>query len=161
LNQTAFRNWNYLNDLGNYVSFALKWAANFKQIVWRHIMQMSFEKTEIQLEDRKSLAFHGARNFTLECTSGWAWVTVEGFVADFVLAKGESLQIESDGLGLIQGMPSCSVHMANIETKETPRSIPQESHQASHTSDVTFGGASISEIYSALAMLRLNSAIVC
>jgi hypothetical protein len=72
---------------------------------------------EIQLDKRNTLVFRGARDFHLECTEGFGWLTVEGHPCDIVLAKGESVQIQNDGLGLIQGLPSGSFQLKNMATK--------------------------------------------
>lgn len=74
-------------------------------------MKMSFKDMVIQLAEGKMLAFQGARDVHLECTEGMIWLTIEGQSGDFLLTKGERQCIESNGLGLIQGLPSGSVQL--------------------------------------------------
>ena len=73
---------------------------------------MSLENMVIQLVEGKRLAFRGARDVHLECTDGLLWLTVEGHSGDFLLARGERMRIESNGLAIIQGMPSASIRLA-------------------------------------------------
>jgi hypothetical protein len=77
-------------------------------------MLMSLKNMVIQLTEGKRLAFRGARDAYLECTEGMVWLTVEGQPGDFLLAKGEQLRIESNGLALIQGLPSGSVKLISM-----------------------------------------------
>ncbi len=79
-------------------------------------MLMSFGNMVIQLAEGISFAFRGARDVHLECTEGMVWLTVEGQICDFLLAKGERLRIESNGLVLIQGLPSGSVQPVSMTT---------------------------------------------
>ena len=51
-------------------------------------MHMSPKNVVIQLAKRKPVAFHGARDVTLECTEEKVWLTVEGQPGDFQLDKG-------------------------------------------------------------------------
>ena len=50
-------------------------------------------------------SFRRARGAVLECTEGRLWVTIDGQPGDLFLAAGECLQVESDGLGLVEGCP--------------------------------------------------------
>ncbi len=111
-------------------------------------MRMSLGKNEIQLEDRKALAFRGANNFDLDCTRGSAWITIEGNLSDFVLTRGERMHIESDGLGLIQGMPSCCVYFTRMATNEMP--------QEARSPMVTFGDMHLSEPRTGLVMFMVE-----
>ena len=77
-------------------------------------MLMTLRNMVIQLAEGKSLAFRGARDVHLECTEGMVWLTVEGQPGDFLLAKGEQVRIESNGLALIQGLPSGSVQLVSM-----------------------------------------------
>jgi hypothetical protein len=74
-------------------------------------MQIFLEQIVIQLSERKRLVFSDARNINLECTEGLVWITIEGQQGDFILKKGERLCIESNGLAVIQGIPSGSIQM--------------------------------------------------
>lgn len=82
-------------------------------------MLMSLGNVVIQLAEGKKLAFRGARDVHLECTEGFVWLTVEGQPGDFLLAKGERLRIESNGLALIQGLPLGSVRLLSMATWST------------------------------------------
>ena len=77
-------------------------------------MLMSLGNMVIQLAEGKRLAFRGARDVHLECTEGLVWLTVEGQAGDFLLARGERLRIESNGLAIIQGMPSASIRLDSM-----------------------------------------------
>ena len=68
----------------------------------------------IQLKEGRQFAFRGARDAYLECIEGMAWLTVEGQPGDFLLTRGERLRIESNGLALIQGLPSVSVRLDSM-----------------------------------------------
>ncbi len=52
------------------------------------------------------LALRGARGTWLECTQGMVWLTVEGQPGDFYLEQGSGVRIASNGLVLIEGMPT-------------------------------------------------------
>lgn len=76
-------------------------------------MRMSFGDVVIQLARGKMLAVRDARNIILRCTEGVIWLTIEGHPHDLILSKGERLRIESNGLALIQGLPSGSIQLAS------------------------------------------------
>lgn len=76
-------------------------------------MRISLKNGVIQLAGGKPLAFRGACGILLECTEGVVWLTVEGQIGDFLLAKGERLRIESNGLVLVEGMPSGAIRLVN------------------------------------------------
>lgn len=99
-------------------------------------MQMALGNSVIQLGDRKILAFRGARDAYLECIDGFVWLTVEGHACDVVLAKGERVRIEKNGLGLIQGLPSGSFQLVRMATGLN--------HQESRTPDFTFSDLPLS-----------------
>ena len=80
-------------------------------------MQIALSNIVIELAEGRKIAFRGARNVNLECTEGRIWLTVEGQADDYLLAKGERLHILSNGLTLIQGMPSGSAHLVGEEPK--------------------------------------------
>ena len=80
-------------------------------------MHMELGNMVIQLAKGKRLAFRGARDVHLECTEGRVWLTVMGQPGDFLLAKGERMRIKSNGLTLIQGLPSGSVQLVSIATR--------------------------------------------
>ena len=80
-------------------------------------MQIALGNVVIKLAEGRKIAFSGARDVRLECTEGRLWLTVEGQADDFLLGKGERLRILSDGLTLIQGMPSGSAHLVSEEPK--------------------------------------------
>ena len=52
------------------------------------------------------VAFRGARGSYLECTRGMVWLTIEGQPGDFYLEQGSGVRIASNGLVLIEGMPT-------------------------------------------------------
>jgi hypothetical protein len=52
------------------------------------------------------VAFRGARGSYLECTNGMVWLTIEGQPGDFYLEQGSGVRIASNGLVLIEGMPT-------------------------------------------------------
>lgn len=80
-------------------------------------MQIALGNMVIELAEGRKIAFRGARDVHLECIEGRIWLTVEGLADDFLLAKGERLRILSNGLTLIQGMPSGSAHLVSEEPK--------------------------------------------
>lgn len=80
-------------------------------------MQIALGNMVIELAEGRKIAFRGARDVHLECIEGRIWLTVEGLADDFLLAKGERLRILSNGLTLIQGMPSGSALLVSEEPK--------------------------------------------
>lgn len=84
-------------------------------------MYMTPGNAVIRLAKGKRLAFWGARDVHFECAEGMVWLTVEGQPGDFLLASGERLCIKSNGLAVIQGLPSGSVRLAG----NAPESIHQ------------------------------------
>ncbi|MFA6310689.1 MAG: DUF2917 domain-containing protein [Sterolibacterium sp.] len=74
---------------------------------------MSLKNAVIQLVDGKPLAFQGARGVDLECTEGKVWLTLEGQAGDFLLARGERLRIESNGLGLVEALRSGAIRLVD------------------------------------------------
>jgi hypothetical protein len=76
-------------------------------------MRVSLRNGAIQLAAREPLAFRGARGVHLECADGMVWLTVEGQSGDFLLAKGQQLRIESNGLALVEGFPSGAIRLAS------------------------------------------------
>ena len=77
------------------------------------IMRMSFRNAVIQLVDGKPLAFQGARGVHLECIEGMVWLTLEGQAGDFLLARGERLRIESNGLALVEALRSGAIRLVD------------------------------------------------
>jgi hypothetical protein len=71
-------------------------------------MKISLTSIAIQLAEQKIIGFRDAKDVFLECTDGLIWLTIEGKSCDFLLTKGEQQRIESNGLVLIQGLPSAS-----------------------------------------------------
>ena len=82
-------------------------------------MQMSLENMVFQLDDKRQFAFREARGVELECIEGKVWLTVEGQPGDFLLGRGERVRIESNGLALVQGMPSGSIQLISKEVFST------------------------------------------
>jgi len=80
-------------------------------------MLVAPENMVVQLADRNSLAFRGARNVCLECVNGMVWLTIEGQQDDFVLIEGEQFCIESNDLAIVQGLPSGSIHLYRLDTE--------------------------------------------
>jgi hypothetical protein len=78
-------------------------------------MRISLENMVIELAGDRQFAFREAQGVDLECTGGMVWLTVEDQPGDFLLAKGERLRIESNGLALVQGMPSGSARLISKE----------------------------------------------
>jgi len=62
------------------------------------------------------VAFRGARGSYLECTNGMVWLTIEGQPGDFYLEQGSGVLIASNGLVLIEGMPTGEIR----QTREVP-----------------------------------------
>lgn len=62
------------------------------------------------------VAFRGAHGSYLECTQGRVWLTIEGQPGDFYLEQGSGVRIASNGLVLIEGMPTGEVR----QTREVP-----------------------------------------
>jgi len=86
-------------------------------------MQMSQENRIFQLDGKKQFAFRQAQGIYLECTEGKIWLTVEGQPGDFLLAKGERVRIESNGLALVQGLPSGSIRLVNEAIRSVTRQL--------------------------------------
>jgi hypothetical protein len=84
-------------------------------------MRMSLDNGVIQLVEGEPLAFRAARKYGLECTPGRVWLTVEGQAGDFLIAQGERVHIESDGLALVEGMPSGAIRLVNDAAWARPR----------------------------------------
>lgn len=84
---------------------------------------MSLEDGIVQLVEAEPLAFRAARNCRLECTAGRVWLTVEGQAGDFLIAQGDRVHIESDGLALVEGMPSGAIRFISDAPWPEPRSI--------------------------------------
>lgn len=61
--------------------------------------------SRLRLDGGPPVAFREARGVFLECLSGRLWVTITGQPGDFLLGAGERLRVDSDGLGLVEGMP--------------------------------------------------------
>ena len=88
-------------------------------------METSSENTVIQLGPNRTLAFRDARDVLLECTEGVVWLTIEGESCDVLLAKGDKLRIDSNGLALIQGLPFCSIQLMSIATSSSDIRVPK------------------------------------
>lgn len=77
----------------------------------------------LRLEGGAPVSFRRAKGAVLECLSGRLWVTVTGQPGDFFLEAGERLRIDSDGLGLVEGMPVGVLRVAS-EAAEAPAALP-------------------------------------
>jgi hypothetical protein len=60
----------------------------------------------LRLEEGAPVSFRKAAGVVLECVSGRLWITITGQPGDHFLKAGERLRVESDGLGLVEGMPA-------------------------------------------------------
>lgn len=76
-------------------------------------MRMSLANGVIQVIEGEPLAFRAARNYWLECAVGRVWLTVEGQAGDFLIAQGERVRIESNGLALVEGMPFGAIRLVS------------------------------------------------
>lgn len=76
-------------------------------------MQILLRNGVVQLAEGKPLAFRGAHGIHIECTEGMVWLTIKGQPGDFLLAKEERLRIESNGLALVQGLPSGTIRLVS------------------------------------------------
>lgn len=59
----------------------------------------------LRLSSNAPVSFRRARGLLLECLEGCVWITIDGQSGDHVLYQGESMTVQSDGLGLAEGMP--------------------------------------------------------
>lgn len=75
------------------------------------VMRRSVANEIIQVVEGERLAFRAARNQRLECTAGRVWLTIEGQPGDFLIAQGGQVNIESNGLALVEGMPFGAIRL--------------------------------------------------
>lgn len=60
------------------------------------------------------------RGLRILAAEGQVWVTQEGCTRDTVLNSGESLQIENDGLTLVQAMRSSAIALLAAYDRDCP-----------------------------------------
>lgn len=73
--------------------------------------QASLKQGIIQLVAGSPVAFAGARDWLLECRTGRVWVTIDGQAGDHLIAKGERLHVQSNGLVLVEGLPFGAIRL--------------------------------------------------
>lgn len=78
------------------------------------VMRKSVANGIIQVVEGVRLDFRAARNQRFECTAGRVWLTIEGQPGDFLIAQGEHVNIESNGLALVEGMPFGAFRLVSI-----------------------------------------------
>lgn len=61
------------------------------------------------------------RGLRILAAEGQVWVTQEGCISDKVLSTGESLQIENDGLTLVQAMRSSAIALLAPYDRDCPQ----------------------------------------
>lgn len=61
------------------------------------------------------------RGLRILAAEGQVWVTQEGCTRDTVLNTGESLQIENDGLTLVQAMRSSAIALLAAYDRDSPQ----------------------------------------
>ena len=67
-------------------------------------MKFDFDTAILELDRRQMLKLRGARGVRVGCRAGTLWVTQEGRVDDQFLAAGSVIEIEADGLVLIEAL---------------------------------------------------------
>lgn len=82
-------------------------------------MRMTLRNGDIQLVPGMPLAIRGARGVVLECSEGVVWFTIEGRIEDFMLARGESVRIDNNGLALVEGSPSGAIRLLSEAPSST------------------------------------------
>ena len=75
-------------------------------------MLISQENIVFQLAEGMHLVVKKAQGGILECTEGMLWLTVEGQLADILLAGGVSMCINGAGKVIVQGLPSASFKLS-------------------------------------------------
>lgn len=74
-------------------------------------MWLSMEHGLLRLSANAPVAFRAARGRWVECVDGRLWLTITGQPGDFLLAAGDRLRIDSDGLAVIEGFPTGTLRL--------------------------------------------------
>lgn len=82
-------------------------------------MKVDIERATMELHRMQIMKLRGAKGVHLTCRRGSLWVTQEGVARDDFLVPGISLEIESDGVIVIEAMVPSSVAIAPAGKKES------------------------------------------
>ena len=90
--------------------------------MWRGALRMGFgRRTDVSsggcattVRYGSPLHVEGCRRHLIRCLYGCAWVTVEGDIADKVLAPGQTVIIPARRLALVTGMDHCTVEISDL-----------------------------------------------
>lgn len=74
-------------------------------------MWLSLKQGSLQLDGDAPLAFRQARGYWVCCVDGQLWLTIAGQPGDHLLAAGDRVRIDSNGLALISGLPTGTLRL--------------------------------------------------
>jgi len=74
-------------------------------------MQIDLRSGEVCLQDNQPIRLSGARGLRITCTAGTIWITVNGEAEDIFLTAGQSYQVGSNALTLVESIGSGRVRL--------------------------------------------------
>lgn len=78
-------------------------------------MRLHLENTELNLQENSPLGLVNGKGAIIRCIHGTAWLTVEGEAGDIFLSAGQSHQLKSNGLALVEGVGQATVRLEAAE----------------------------------------------
>ena len=81
-------------------------------------MEFDLRSAEVCLQDNRPIRLQQARGLRITCTAGTVWITVTGEPGDIFLVPGQTHQVSSNGLAIVE-----SIGTGRIRLKR-PASFP-------------------------------------
>lgn len=78
-------------------------------------MEFDLRSGEVCLRDNHPIRLQQARGLRITCTAGTIWITVSGVPGDIFLQTGETHQLASNGLALIESIGTGRVRLKKPE----------------------------------------------
>jgi hypothetical protein len=75
---------------------------------------------ECLLRENRPLRLARARGKRIRCTDGCAWITAPGMLADVFLLSGETWELDTDGLVLIEAVGSAAILIGDSAQPTSP-----------------------------------------
>lgn len=79
-------------------------------------MEFDLNSGEVCLQDNRPIRLQRARGLRITCTAGTIWITVTGEPGDIFLAPGQTYQVGSNGLALIESIGAGRIRLQRPAT---------------------------------------------
>jgi hypothetical protein len=79
-------------------------------------MEFDLSSGEVCLQDNRPIRLQRPRGLRITCTAGTIWITVTGEPGDIFLAPGQSHQVSSNGLTIVESIGAGRIRLKRPAT---------------------------------------------